>query len=73
LLKDGKFVDKLVENNLKGFEQILKFLQNNAPEAEVYLEATGRYGEAVTDFLSSRKFDVKLLIRLKLARLRRQN
>jgi len=61
LLKNGKFIDKLVENNLKGFEQILKFQQNNAPESEAYLAATGRYGEAVTDFLSSRKFDVKVL------------
>jgi len=61
LLKDGKFVDKLVENNQKGFRQILKFLQNNAPEAEVYLEATGRYGETVTEFLFSQEFDVKVL------------
>ena len=61
LLKDGKFVDKLVENNLKGFEQILKFLENKAPKAEIYLEATGRYGEAVTDFLFSQEFAVKVL------------
>ena len=61
LRKDGKFVDKLVENNLKGFQKILKFLKNNAPEAEAYLESTGRYGEAVTEFLSSRGFDVKVI------------
>ena len=36
LQKDGKFTDKLVENNLKGFQKILKFLEKNAPEAEVY-------------------------------------
>ena len=61
LLKDRKFFDKLVENNSKGFQKILKFLKNNAPEAEVYLEATGRYYEKVTDFLSSQGFDVKVI------------
>jgi transposase len=61
LRKDGKFTDKLVENNPKGFQKILKFLQNNAPEAEVYLEATGRYDEKVTDFLSSQGFDVRVI------------
>lgn len=59
--KDGKFIDKSVENNQKGFQQILKFLKNNAPESEVYLEATGRYGEEVTDFLSDRGLDVKVI------------
>ena len=61
LQKDGKFTDKLVENNLKGFQQILKFLGNKATKAEIYLEATGRYGEEVTDFLFDRGFDVKVI------------
>jgi len=61
LRKDGKFIDKLVENNSKGFQKILKFLKNNAPEAEIYLEATGRYDEKVTDFLSDKGFDVKVI------------
>ena len=39
----------------------MKFLQNQAPTAEVYLEATGRYYEKVTDFLSSQRFDVKVI------------
>ena len=61
LRKDGKFTDKLVENNPKGFQKILKFLEKNAPEAEIYLEATGRYDEKVTDFLSEQGFDVKVI------------
>ncbi len=61
LRKGGKFTDKLVENNPKGFQKILKFLRTNAPEAEVYLEATGRYDEKVTDFLSDKGFDVKVI------------
>ena len=60
-LKDRKFSDKLVENNLKGFKQILKFSKETASKVEVYLEATGRYGEEVTDFLSSKGFDVKVI------------
>ena len=61
LLKDGKFIDKSVENNSKGFKQILKFSKKTASKVEVYLEATGRYGEEVTDFLSSKGFDVKVI------------
>jgi len=60
-LKDRKFTDKLVENNLKGFQKILKFSKETASKVEVYLEATGRYGEEVTDFLSSKGFDVKVI------------
>ncbi len=81
LRKDGKFTDKLVENNSKGFQKILKFLEKNAPEAEVYLEATGRYDEKVTDFLPRRGFDVKVtnptqirdFARTKLSRHKREN
>ncbi len=61
LLKNGKFSDKLVENNSKGFKQILKFSKETASKVEVYLESTGRYGEEVTDFLSSKGFDVKVI------------
>ena len=43
LLKDGKFTDKSVENNSKGFQKILKFSKETASKVEVYLEATGRY------------------------------
>lgn len=60
-LKEGKFIDKVVENNSKGFKQILKFSKETASKVEVYLEATGRYGEEVTDFLSSKGFDVKVI------------
>ena len=81
LRKDGKFTDKLVENNPEGFQKILKFLKNNAPEAEIYLEATGRYDEKVTDFLSDEGFDVKVInptqirdfARTKLSRHKREN
>ncbi len=66
LRKDGKFTDKLVENNSKGFQKILKFLEKNAPEAEVYLEATGRYGESITNFLFAHGFDVKVVNPLKI-------
>lgn len=61
LLKNGKFTNKVVENNLKGFQKILKFLKNETPKAEVYLEATGRYGEEVTDFLSNKGLEVKVI------------
>ena len=60
-LKDGKFTDKSVENNLNGFKKIVNFVKAKHSEVEVYLESTGRYGESVTDFLSDEGFVVKVI------------
>ena len=66
LLVDQKFLCKTVNNNIEGFKKIIKFVKSKAETAEVYLEATGRYGESVTDFLYSNGFDVKVINPLKI-------
>ncbi len=67
LLANQKFSYKTVSNNIEGFQKIVQFVRTKGDTAEVYLEATGRYGEAVTDFLFLRGFDVKVVnpIRIK--------
>jgi transposase len=61
LLKNEKFSYKTVGNSAKGFQDIIDFVKKFADSCEVYLEATGRYGEAVTDFLYANGFDVKVI------------
>lgn len=52
---------KTGSNDLKGFKCIIYFVKKFVNSSEVYLEATGRYGEAVTDFLHVNGFDVKVI------------
>lgn len=66
LLVDQKFLCKTVANNFEGFKKIIKFVKSKAETAEVYLEATGRYGESITDFLFAHGFDVKVVNPLKI-------
>lgn len=61
LMVEEKISYKTVENSIKGFQQIVTFVKKVAVSCEVYLEATGRYGEAVTDFLYINGFDVKVI------------
>ena len=53
-LPDGKFKNKVFENNPKGFITLTEWLEKHgATTAQVCMEATGVYWEAVTEYLVS--------------------
>lgn len=49
----GKPINKAFDNDLAGFAQLLRWIENLAPEAHLHfcMEATGAYGEALATFL----------------------
>ncbi len=68
LLKDGRFYEKNISNSPAGFEKLLKFLKTyNAIDSECYLESTGSYSEAITDFLYDQKITVTVVNPYKIA------
>lgn len=50
-----------IPNTLAGFQRLLSLLQPHLPVARIGLEATGRYGEAVADFLVAQGYPVSYL------------
>jgi transposase len=62
LLKNGEFFCKTVNNNQEGFEKILHFLTvQKVEKPEIYLESTGSYSKAVSNFFFDLEFSVKLV------------
>jgi len=61
-LPDGKFKNKVVENNPKGFKTLTEWLEKHgATTARVCMEATGVYWEAVADYLASEGMTVSVV------------
>ena len=61
-LPTGKVRAKVVENNLKGFNVLIKWLsKQGAATAHVCLEATGVYGEAVAEVLAAAGMTVSVV------------
>ena len=53
-LPSGKYKNKIVENNLKGFKMLIEWLEKHGvtmPHA--CMEATGVYWEAVAEYLAA--------------------
>ena len=61
-LADGKFRNKIVENNLKGFQLLIEWLQKHgATTVHVCMEATGVYWEAVAEYLADQGMTVSVV------------
>src|SRR3990167_8950342 len=61
-LPDGKFKNKVVENNPKGFKTLTEWLEKHgATTAHVCMEATGVYWEAVAENLVSEGMTVSVV------------
>lgn len=60
LIANEKTTYKTVSNDLNGFKRIVSFVQKKAGKAEVYLESTGCYWEALTEFLYAHGFSIKV-------------
>lgn len=64
-MPEGKYRNKVVENNPKGFnmlrEWLIKHTSQVAPNFPVCMEATGIYWEAVAEYLSAQKMPVSVI------------
>src|SRR3990167_6079806 len=61
-LPDGKFKNKVVENNPKGFKTLTEWLEKHgATTARVCMEATGVYWEAVAEYLATQGMAVSVV------------
>ena len=61
-LADGKFRNKIVENNLKGFQVLIEWLEKQgATTVHVCMEATGVYWEAVAEYLADQGMTVSVV------------
>ena len=62
LLIEGNFSNAKVCNNIKGYKEILKLLKSlKITKVTACLEATGRYGEAIAEFLYAHNHDVAVV------------
>ena len=62
LYKNNKFKHKKFTNDVKGFELLVDWLtQNEALSAHVCLEATGIYGESLSEFLFDEDLSVSIV------------
>lgn len=61
LLTSTETLHKQVSNTSKGFEQLHQFLQAHSPMTRIGMEASGRYGEAVLNFLLSHEYPVSYI------------
>lgn len=62
LLQEGKQVHHVFANRAEGFERLLRWLQKqDIEQVHACLEATGRYGEALAQFLYERKHLVSVV------------
>lgn len=61
-LPDGKYRNKVVENNSDGFTALSEWLDKHGPQhAHVCMEATGVYWEAVAEYLAHQKMTVSVV------------
>lgn len=61
-LPDGKYRNKVVENNVKGFETLRTWLaKHSAAAAHVCMEATGVYWEALAEYLAAQGMIVSVI------------
>lgn len=64
-MPDGKFRDKVVENNLNGFKALCLWLNkqttNSMSDIHVCMEATGIYWEGVAEYLAAQAMAVSVL------------
>lgn len=61
-LPDGKYRNKVVENNVKGFETLRAWLaKHSATAAHVCMEATGVYWEALAEYLAAQGMIVSVI------------
>lgn len=61
-LPDGKLKSKVVENNVNGFEVLSGWLgKHGVTAAQVCMEATGVYWEAVAEYLAGRGMTVSVV------------
>lgn len=61
-LPDGKYRNKVVENNVKGFETLRAWLaKHSATAAHVCMEATGVYWEAAAEYLAAQGMIVSVI------------
>jgi transposase len=61
-LPDGKYRNKVVENNRKGFDTLLAWLaKHSAATARVCMEATGVYWEGVAEYLAAQGMIVSVV------------
>ncbi len=62
LLQDGKYKSKVFKNNLQGFEELLKWLEEQGVFSfHACLEATGIYGDALSKYLSHKGLVVSVV------------
>ena len=62
LFRNNKLKNKKFSNNLKGFESLLDWLEKlNAVPVHVCMEATGVYGEALSEYLYDTGFTVSVV------------
>ena len=60
-LPDGKFKNKVFENNPKGFKTLTEWVEKHgATAAHVCMEATGVYWEAVAEYLANEEMTVSV-------------
>lgn len=61
-LPDGKYRNKVVENNIKGFETLRTWLaKHSAAAVHVCMEATGVYWEALAEYLAAQGMIVSVI------------
>lgn len=61
-LPDGKYRNKVVENNIKGFETLRTWLaKHSAAAVHVCMEATGVYWEAAAEYLAAQGMIVSVI------------
>lgn len=61
-LPSGKYKNKIVENNLKGFKVLIEWLEKHgATMPHVCMEATGVYWEAVAEYLAAQGMTVSVV------------
>lgn len=59
---EGRWSQRVFENNPKGFNELLRWLsQDRTGELHVVMEATGRYGEDLAHFFHGQGFDVSII------------
>lgn len=61
LLTSTEVLHKQVSNTAKGFEQLHQFVQAHSPIACIGMEASGRYGEALLNFLFNHEYRVSYI------------
>lgn len=61
LQTEGSGKNQVFENNQKGFKQFESWLKKHTHQAWICLEATGRYGEALAEFMIERKVMVSIV------------